>query len=118
LPRLPSEESGPDFAEPWHAQAFAVAIELSALGYFGWNEWASALSEELALDANLGNPSDGSRYYHCWLATLEQLVIETHLSDAASLLACKEAWDLAYRSTPHGMAAELPPNEPLLIAAK
>ena len=29
LPRLPRDEGGPVFAEPWQAQAFALAVKLS-----------------------------------------------------------------------------------------
>ena len=50
LPRLPRDEGGPVFAEPWQATAFALAVRLSAEGQFTWNEWAAALSEELKTD--------------------------------------------------------------------
>ncbi|MBV9968344.1 MAG: nitrile hydratase accessory protein, partial [Xanthobacteraceae bacterium] len=36
LPRLPREEDGPVFAEPWQAQAFALAVKLSEQSYFTW----------------------------------------------------------------------------------
>jgi nitrile hydratase accessory protein len=65
LPRLPRDEGGPVFAEPWQATAFALAVRLSAEGQFTWNEWAAALSEELKTDELRGEPDDGWRYYHC-----------------------------------------------------
>jgi len=34
LPRLPRDDGGPVFTEPWQAQAFALAIKLSEQGYF------------------------------------------------------------------------------------
>ncbi len=34
LPRLPRDEAGPVFAEPWQAQAFALAVKLSEQGHF------------------------------------------------------------------------------------
>ena len=34
LPRLPRDEGEPVFAEPWQAQAFALAVRLSAQGHF------------------------------------------------------------------------------------
>jgi nitrile hydratase accessory protein len=107
LPHLPRDEGGPVFAEPWQAQAFALAVKLSELGHFTWNEWAATLAEELKADAARGEPDDGSRYYHCWLATLERLVVAKELSDPATLLARKEAWADAFRHTPHGMPVEL-----------
>src|SRR5689334_3964314 len=48
LPGLPHDEGGPVFEEPWQAQAFAMAVRLSAHGYFTWKEWADALAGELA----------------------------------------------------------------------
>ena len=107
LPRMPRDEDGPVFAEPWQAQAFALAVRLSKQGHFTWKEWAATLSEELKLDAARGEADDGSRYYHCWLAALERLVVSKHLSDPAALLARKEAWADAYRHTPHGKPVEL-----------
>ena len=110
LPRLPRDEDGPVFAEPWQAQAFALAVRLSAQGHFTWKEWAAALAEELKADAERGDPDDGSRYYHCWLTALERLVVAKRLSDAAALLARKDAWVDAYRQTPHGKPVELENN--------
>ena len=102
LPRLPQDEGGPVFAEPWQAQAFALAVKLSERGYFTWKEWASALAEELNTAANRGDPDDGSHYYEHWLTALERLVAAKGLSDPEALLERKEAWADAYRHTPHG----------------
>jgi nitrile hydratase accessory protein len=73
LPKLPQDEVGPVFAEPWQAQAFAIAVRLSAHGYFTWKEWADALAAELAAAAELGEADDGSEYYQHWLAALEKV---------------------------------------------
>ena len=54
------------FAEPWEAQAFALAVKLSEQGYFTWKEWSAALAEEIK--------SADRPYYHQWLAALERLV--------------------------------------------
>ena len=107
LPRLPRDEGGPVFAEPWQAQVFALAVRLSEQGHFSWKEWATALADELKLAASRGEPDDGSRYYEHWLAALERLVAAKGLSDPASMLARKEAWADAYRRTPHGKPVEL-----------
>ena len=45
--RLPRDADGPVFAEPWEAQAFAMAVKLNEVGVFGWAEWAEALGAEL-----------------------------------------------------------------------
>src|SRR3954454_4397644 len=60
LPRLPRDATGPVFAEPWQAQAFALALQLHAQGAFTWPEWAAALSDRLKA---AGPDDDGSRYY-------------------------------------------------------
>ena len=59
----------PVFAEPWQAQAFALAVKLSEQGYFTWKEWSAALADELkteptprilrALVGGFGTPGDG-----------------------------------------------------------
>jgi nitrile hydratase accessory protein len=107
LPKLPRDAGGPVFAEPWQAQAFALAVKLSEQGHFTWKEWAAALASELKAAADRGEPDDGSRYYHHWLAALERLVISKHLTDPEAILARKEAWADAYRHTPHGKPVEL-----------
>ena len=107
LPQLPRDAGGPVFAEPWQAQAFALAVKLSEQGHFTWKEWAAALAEELKSAADHGQPDDGSRYYEHWLSALERLVTEKHISDPAAMLARKEAWADAYRHTPHGKPVEL-----------
>ena len=107
LPQLPRDTGGPVFAEPWEAQAFALAVKLSELGYFTWKEWAGALADELKAAAGRGEPDDGSQYYHRWLATLERLVAAKGLTDPAAMVARKEAWADAYRHTPHGKPVEL-----------
>jgi nitrile hydratase accessory protein len=95
------------FAEPWQAQAFALAVKLSEQGHFTWKEWAAALSHELHAAATCGEPDDGSRYYEHWLAALERLVTAKGLADPAALVTRKEAWAKAYRETPHGRPVEL-----------
>jgi nitrile hydratase accessory protein len=107
LPRIPRDEGGPVFAEPWQAQAFALAVKLSEQGHFTWKEWAAALAAELKAAAERGEPDDGSRYYEHWLATLERMVTAKGLTDPAALKERKEAWADAYRHTPHGKPVEL-----------
>jgi nitrile hydratase accessory protein len=107
LPRLPRDAGGPVFAEPWQAQAFALAVRLSGEGHFTWKEWAGALADELKNAANRGEPDDGSRYYEYWLAALERLVKAKGLTDQAALDDRKHAWAEAYRHTPHGKPVAL-----------
>ena len=95
------------FAEPWQAQAFAMAVRLSAQGHFTWKEWAAALAGELKAAADRGEPDDGSHYYEHWLAALERLVVAKALSNPRELDARKVAWADAYRHTPHGKPVTL-----------
>jgi nitrile hydratase accessory protein len=97
------------FAEPWEAQVFALAVQLSEQGYFTWKEWTAALVEEIKASAARGEPGDGALYYHHWLAALERLVTEKGWCDLAAIIARKEAWADAYRHTPHGKPVELDP---------
>ena len=110
LESLPRDEGGPVFAEPWQAQAFAMAVRLSERGYFTWTEWAAALAAELAAAAERGEADDGSEYYQHWLAALEGLVTAKGLTDVAALFERREAWADAYRHTPHGKPVELRPG--------
>src|SRR5687768_12373993 len=107
VPRLPRDDGGPAFAEPWQAQAFALAVKLSEQGHFTWKEWAAALADELQSAARRGEPDDGSRYYEHWLTALERLVAAKGLADSGALLTRKAAWEAAYRITPHGRAVEV-----------
>jgi nitrile hydratase accessory protein len=107
LPSLPHGEDGPVFAEPWQAQAFALAVRLSEQGHFTWKEWAAALADELRAAVDRGEPDDGSRYYEHWLAALEGLVVTKGLSNPTAMWERKEAWADAYRHTPHGKPVTL-----------
>jgi len=106
-PLLPRDDGGPVFAEPWQAQAFAMAVQLSADGHFTWTDWTTALGDQLQAAVRRGDPDDGSRYFEHWIAALEQLAADKKLTDLAALSERKEAWADAYRHTPHGQPVEL-----------
>jgi nitrile hydratase accessory protein len=107
LPRLPRDAGGPVFAEPWQAQAVALAVKLSEQGHFTWKEWAAALADELKAADDRGEPDDGTRYYEHWLAALERLVVDKGITDREAMRKRKEAWAEAYLHTPHGKPVEL-----------
>jgi nitrile hydratase accessory protein len=89
---------------------FALTVSLSRQGHFSWSEWAQVFGDELKSSAARGEPDDGSRYYDCWLAAFERMIIAKRLSDAASMAACSHAWAEAYRHTPHGQPVALDPG--------
>ena len=107
LPPLPRDGEGPVFEAPWQAQAFALAVKLSEQGHFTWKEWAAALADELKAAEQRGEPENGSRYYHHWVAALERLVTEKDLTESLALAERKNAWADAYRHTPHGQPVVL-----------
>jgi nitrile hydratase accessory protein len=100
----------PAFAEPWQAQAFAMAVALHERGVFSWGEWAQALSREVKAP---GVAADGSDYYDCWLRALESLLAERKLAPTAEVDDLAEAWERAAHATPHGQPIRLE-NDPLL----
>jgi nitrile hydratase accessory protein len=108
VPGLPRDSEGPVFREPWEAQAFAMAVMLHERGHFTWVEWSERLAAEIAAARARGEPDDGTRYYHFWLAALEKLVADKGLVAPAELERRRREWDEAARRTPHGQPIELP----------
>ena len=105
--RLP-DGSGPDapaFAEPWQAQAFALAVALHQRGIFTWSEWAAELSRQVAKP---GAAQDGSDYYQHWLATIETLLSAKGVAGPEAIDALSASWQRAAHATPHG--------QPILLA--
>jgi nitrile hydratase accessory protein len=108
LPAIPRDDEGPVFRAPWEAQAFAMAVMLHQRGHFTWTEWAARLAEEIVAARGRGEPDDGRRYYHYWLAALEKLVAAKRIVPADELRARRDAWEEAARNTPHGQPIVLP----------
>ncbi len=98
---IPKDWEGPVFAEPWEAEAFALAVKLNEAGVFPWGEWAGALGA--AIRQEPGRP-----YYESWLAALESLLEAKGLMTQAERLARVAAWERAAKATPHG--------EPILLS--
>ena len=90
----------PVFAEPWEAEAFALAVALHERGLFTWPEWSAALGEEIKRTPEAG-------YYRQWLAALERLVADKRVTDADTLARYADAWGRAAERTPHGTPIEL-----------
>ena len=104
---MPRDVNGPVFAEPWQAQAFALAVRLSEAGFFTWQEWADELAAVLRGAASHQPKDDGSHYYDHWLLALERLCLAKGLTDTLALNERRTAWTEAYRRTPHGQPVEL-----------
>jgi nitrile hydratase accessory protein len=111
LPDLPCDSQGPVFAEPWQAQAFAMAVQLHERGLFTWPEWAAALSAQIAAAQAAGDADLGDTYYRHWLAALESLVTAKGAARTDELARCARAWDHAADRTPHGQPIVLRPDD-------
>lgn len=98
------------FEEPWQAEAFALAVTLSAAGCYSWEEWTAVFSRRLKA-AEYCDASKPIGYFDAWLEALEELVTAKGIADLPSLLARKIEWIAAYESTPHGKPVMLPKNE-------
>jgi len=96
------------FAEPWQAQAFALAVALHQRGVFTWSEWAAQLSTEVARP---GAAQDGSDYYQHWLAALEHLLEAKGVAGPDVIEALSASWQRAAHATPHGKPIKLE-NDP------
>lgn len=71
-----------NFAEPWEARVFALAVSLSKSGGFSWNEFRDLLVTEIAT-ADAADYADraGTSYYECWLAAFEKLIIHKGMTN-------------------------------------
>ena len=115
LPGLADDGSGPVFASPWQAQIFSLVVGLHESGCFSWNEWAEALSREIAEDSNSGadgvktheenDPSDS--YYRLWVSALEQILADKIILDSDEVRERVTQWRDAYLNTPHGAPVTL-----------
>jgi len=97
------------FAEPWQAQAFALAVSLIEAGEIQWEEWSRTLGDEIAHAERRGIASDGTGYYELWLLALERLVAGKALVEDGELDDLASAWRKAYHNTPHGQPVNLKP---------
>ena len=104
---LTVDEDGPVFREPWEAQAFALAVNLSESGYFSWQDWAETLGAVIRDARKAGDIDRDDTYYLHWLRALERLIAEKNILLNEDLKKRKVAWKRAYLLTPHGKPVEL-----------
>ena len=95
------------FDEPWQAEAFATAVQLSRAGLFTWTEWVSTFSSVIAAQPATDGEDIGSAYYRQWMCALEKM-IESSLCISDDVVSERQAlWHAAYLSTPHGQPVAL-----------
>ncbi|MAH83695.1 MAG: nitrile hydratase accessory protein [Rhodospirillaceae bacterium TMED8] len=97
----PYDQDGPVFGAPWHAVAFALAVQLSENGLFSWPEFTQVMSEEIKKAQDSGDLDLGETYYDHWLCALERMVKERGVTDSQTLIQRKKEWRLAYLHTTH-----------------
>ncbi len=100
----------PVFAEPWHAQVFAVTVALNEAGRFGWPDWAARFSDTLKRNGLDRELDGGDDYFHAWLETLEGLLVEQGAAVSEDVQMLHRAWEQAYLTTPHGQPVHLRPG--------
>ncbi|EEE38164.1 hypothetical protein RKLH11_2005 [Rhodobacteraceae bacterium KLH11] len=97
----------PVFAEPWHAQIFAVTVALNEAGRFDWPDWAARFSATLKRNGLDHALDGGDDYFHAWLETLEALLAEQGTALPDDVRGLHQAWEEAYLTTPHGQPVHL-----------
>jgi nitrile hydratase accessory protein len=107
LEELLAEVHGPTFAEPWMAEAFACAIQLSRQGLFTWSEWVEVFSSEIRAHPAQAGETSNTAYYRQWLAALETIVGLKGAASSPEITTRQETWRQAYLNTPHGQPVEL-----------
>ncbi|SDW56903.1 nitrile hydratase accessory protein [Ruegeria halocynthiae] len=97
----------PVFAEPWHAQVFAVTVALNEAGRFDWSDWAERFSTTLKRHGLKKELDGGNDYFLAWLETLEAFLTEQGETSRKDIRALRNAWEEAYLTTPHGQPVHL-----------
>jgi nitrile hydratase accessory protein len=110
MPDMPADGEGPVFREPWHAEAFSLAVALHRRGAFTWSEWVEFFSGTLGdgpVEQDETIETIETAYYRRWLGALENLVAGKRLISVEEMARRKEEWRRAYLYTPHGQPVEL-----------
>lgn len=70
--KVPGDEGGPVFREPWQARSFALVVALCRDGHYDWDEFRSLLIAEIGAADRAGDWETG--YFNHWLAASEKLL--------------------------------------------
>ena len=97
----------PAFAEPWHAQVFALTVHLHERGAFTWDAWADTFGAVLREHGLAKELDGGADYFLAWIAALERICTARGLAEPDLLGALKADWERAYLTTPHGASVAL-----------
>jgi nitrile hydratase accessory protein len=100
-------EVPPDFAEPWQAEAYAIAQTLMESGRIPASDWPSAFGAELRKAAERGAADDGETYHAALVEALSRLLVANGRLEAGEIARRVEDWRAAYLRTPHGKPVTL-----------
>ena len=105
--KLRRRDGEPIFAEPWNAQALAMADLLIKSGRISQSDWAEALGAEIADAWAADHPDNSETYYNAALSALERLMVAVGSVSYEELELRREDWEHAYLETPHGKPVNL-----------
>ncbi|MEM6762171.1 MAG: nitrile hydratase accessory protein [Pseudomonadota bacterium] len=101
--RSSTVETGPTFAAPWEAAAFALKAHLTETGRLDATRFAAVFGEELRKDHQAAD--DGTAYFVAFVTALERTIVGLASDD--ELAREVAAWHRAAASTPHGQPITL-----------
>ena len=95
------------FEQPWHAQLFALTVQLNCDGCFDWSDWTKIFAATLKTHGLSKSLNGGDDYFAAWLAAFEVLLNDLQLAKPAQIEDMRVAWAQAYLHTPHGQPVKL-----------
>ena len=98
------------FEQPWHAQLFALTVQLNRDGCFVWSDWTKIFAATLKTHGLSKSLNGGEDYFRAWLDAFEQLLCQLDLTETAEVETMRKAWAQAYLITPHGHPVKLADN--------
>ena len=104
---LKTRDGEPAFAEPWHAQALAMADLLIQSGQISAKRWAETLGSEIKVLEISAAADEPETFFRAVLSALERLLASDGRIMPSELKAREHAWEHAYLSTPHGQPVKL-----------
>ena len=74
---LPRQSGELVFQDPWEGEVFAIAVALCEQGSYPWSDFQSHLISQItAAEQQELSLESRPTYYECWLAALEELLVE------------------------------------------
>ena len=107
LKPLVARDGEPVFEEAWQAEALAMANLLVENGLIPADQWSKTLGAALDQAHEDGAADNQLTYYQCVLEALERVIDEKGLVDREHMASMRQAWEQAYRDTPHGQPVKL-----------